>query len=97
MLEDPLTDRVSLSREMGTTPEFIGAMRSYAHDRTEFAAHVRNLTPHAIKLTIPMGVLENEPRMSEERHRAIRARNRACQTACDVDPRSASNLDPSIA
>ena len=60
------SDRVSLSREMGTTPEFIGAMRSYAHDRTEFAAHVRNLTPHAIKLTIPMGVLENEPRMSEE-------------------------------
>ena len=81
------SDRVSLSREMGTTPEFIGAMRSYAHDRTEFAAHVRNLTPHALKLTIPMGVLENEPRMSEESHRAIRARNRALYGAVSEAPK----------
>lgn len=58
------SDRVSLAREMGTTPEFIGAMRSYDESHTEWAAHVRtsNMTPSAIKLTVPFGILERMPK-----------------------------------
>jgi hypothetical protein len=57
-------DRVSLAREMNTTPEFIGAMRSYDNSLTEWAAHVRtnNMTPSAIKLTVPFGILERMPK-----------------------------------
>jgi hypothetical protein len=41
-------------------------MRSYDRSHTEFAVHVRwnNLTPNAIKLSIPMGTLENAPQSS---------------------------------
>jgi hypothetical protein len=58
------SDRVSLAREMNTTPKFIGAMRSYDNSHTEWAAHVRtsNMTPSAIKLTVPFGILERMPR-----------------------------------
>lgn len=58
------SDRVSLAREMNTTPEFIGAMRSYDNSHTEWAAHVRtsNMTPSAIKLCVPFGILERMPK-----------------------------------
>jgi hypothetical protein len=57
------SDRVSLAREMNTTPEFIGSMRGYDRSHTEWAAHVRtsNLTPHALRLRVPYGVLERMP------------------------------------
>jgi hypothetical protein len=71
-------DRVSLAREMKTTPEMIGDTRAYDNSHTEFAAHVRtdNLTPHAVKLTIPFGTLEQLPTMDESTWHAMRHRNR---------------------
>ena len=57
-------DRVSLAREMNTTPEFIGSMRAYDRSHTEWALHVRtsNLTPSALKMTVPYGTLEKMPK-----------------------------------
>ncbi len=72
------SDRVNLAREMNTTPEFIGAMRSYDRSHAEFATHVRtdNLTPKAIKLDIPMGMLEREPQMDDTSYALMRQNNR---------------------
>jgi hypothetical protein len=57
------SDRVSLAREMHTTPEFIGSMRAYDRSHTEWAAYVRtsNMTPQALRLRVPYGVLERMP------------------------------------
>lgn len=90
------SDRVSLAREMNTTPEFIADMHSFDRSHTEFAVHVRtnNLTPRAIKITIPMGTLEREPLMDDAAHSLMRAKNRmtvgATDTAAQSDPTGAS-------
>ncbi len=58
-------DARDLAREMRCAPEFILNMRK-SSGRTSFATHVRNLTPQAMKLTIPFGTAERLPRMSDE-------------------------------
>lgn len=57
-------DARAMSREMRTTPEFINALRK-GQSETSFAAYVRNVTPQALKLTIPFGTAENMGRMPE--------------------------------
>jgi hypothetical protein len=61
---------------MRTSPECIQEMRSVDRSHSEFACYVRNLTPRAIKLSIPFGLLEREPTMSEAEYHYIRANNR---------------------
>ena len=59
-----------LARDMHTTTQFIQSMQAY--DRSAHRVrltYVRNFTPHAVKLSIPMGTLEAEPTMSEAEHR----------------------------
>ena len=70
-----MKDASALSREMYTTPEFIRSMNK-GDVHTEFACHVRNLTPHAIKLSIPFLALENAPKMDVAAHERLRERNR---------------------
>jgi len=66
-----------LARDMHSTPEAImGTQVNVSRKYTEFITHVRNLTPQAIKLTIPLFTLENEPKMDETTWRAMRKRNR---------------------
>lgn len=72
------TDRRWLSREMETSPEFIGAQKKDIGERprfTKFAAFVRNYTPHALSLTVPIGLLERQPRMSDADYEAMLAAN----------------------
>lgn len=57
-------DATVLAKEMYTEPEFIRSMRKHA-DRSEFACHLRNLTPNAIRVSIPFGTLENSPRSTQ--------------------------------
>ncbi len=68
-------DAREMSREMRTTPDFITAMTKEA-TATNFAAFVRNVTPQAMKLTIPFGTAENLPQMSDESFEVLRARSR---------------------
>lgn len=68
------TDAMLLAREMYTTGEFIRSMQK-SGSATQFAAHVRGLTPRAVALTIPFGTLEARPTMSEGARRARRAEN----------------------
>ena len=66
----------TLARDMHTTPEFIQGMSKKDFEYTEFATYVRGLTPHALRLQIPMGTLAAQPTMTDEAWRAMRARNR---------------------
>ena len=42
-----------------------------------FACYVRNVTPTATKLTVPLGAVECEPAMSDEKYSKIFDRSRA--------------------
>ncbi len=67
-------DRRWLAREMNTTDAFIGAQRkdgAIPPKWSQFAAYVRNSTPHALSLTTPFFALENQPKMSDSEHAAM--------------------------
>ena len=53
-------------------------MKSRTH--AEFACYVRNLTPRAVKLSIPIGALEAAPKMDDEAYKRLRERNRQTVT-----------------
>jgi hypothetical protein len=65
-----------LARDMKTTPDFIQAMCARPPEYVELAAYVRNVTPTAIKLTIPIGLMEKEPTITEIEWKRLRERNR---------------------
>jgi hypothetical protein len=61
-------DAKALSDAMGTTPEFLLSMRKYEPERiTEFACSVKNLTPRAIRLLVPLGVMESAEKIKDRR------------------------------
>ena len=68
-------DARNLAADMRTTPEFISAMRKHDHG-SEFACYVRNMTPAAIRLSIPFGSLETAPQMTDEELQQLIVRNR---------------------
>ncbi|GAA4815328.1 hypothetical protein GCM10023232_08780 [Sphingosinicella ginsenosidimutans] len=68
-------DARALSSELHTTPEFIEGMRRRS-DRTEFAVWLKNRTPEALNLTVPLGFLERQPTLSEEAYDELIERNR---------------------
>ena len=47
---------------MFTTPEFIRSMKPPNSSSTEFAIHVRGPTARAVRLTVPLGTVENAPK-----------------------------------
>jgi hypothetical protein len=69
-------DARALAPNMRTTPEFI-ARQTKTDKATNFAIHVRNLTPTAVTLTVPFGVLERQPTMSDAAYARLIADNRA--------------------
>jgi Type IV secretion-system coupling protein DNA-binding domain len=69
-------DARSLAPDMRAQPEFI-LNRQKSHHATSFACFVRNLTPQAIPLTVPFGVLEQQPRMPESAFDNLLEENRS--------------------
>jgi hypothetical protein len=88
-------DARAMADELHTTAEFIEGMRRRP-DRTEFAAWVKQVTPRAVRLTTPIGVLERRPQMSEEVLEDILAANRARYggTPCAMPERRTPDLPP---
>jgi hypothetical protein len=50
--------------DMRCAPEFLQDMRKRP-TQTEFACFIRNVTPCPVKLAVPFGQMESQPRMSE--------------------------------
>lgn len=78
-------DARALADELHTSADFIESMRR-RKDRTEFALWLKQRTPHALRMTVPLGHLERQPILSEEAYAALLAENRArhCGTLADV-------------
>lgn len=68
-------DAHTLSDELHTTAEFIDGMRRKG-PKTEFAVWVKHETPHAIRLTVPLGFLERQHTLDEEDYAVLLERNR---------------------
>ena len=80
-----------LNRDMRTTPDFIMTMKKKDFAYAEWACYVDNLTPSAIKLTVPFGAIEKLPRMSDAEWRDMRARNKeryGANQSQDAQPRA---------
>lgn len=86
-------DAAAFSREMRCEPEFVQSMSKHAN-HTEFACWIKNSTPHALKLQVPFGVLNNVPKLDDQSYEWLIASNRAryCAPAEGerVEPRAAS-------
>lgn len=68
-------DARALAPEMHTTPDFLIEMTK-RKDATQFAAYVKNMTPRAIRLTVPFGTVEGMDRMSDESFAMLREASR---------------------
>lgn len=78
-------DARALADELHTSSDFIESMRRRG-GRTEFAIWLKNQTPHAIRLSVPLGFLEGQPILTEEAYEELIGANRTryCGTLDDV-------------
>ncbi len=78
-------DARSLADELRTSSYFIESMRRRGN-RTEFAMWLKQMTPSAIRVTVPLGFIERQPLLSEEAFEAVMEANREryCGTLDDV-------------
>ena len=60
-------DASAFGQEMRTNAEFIQGMRK-RKEHTAFACYIRNLTPHALQVSIPLGHLERLERIDDWEH-----------------------------
>lgn len=86
-------DARALAPDMRCKPEFITAQRKHA-DHTRFAAFIRNLTPAALSLNVPLGTLDGLPRMTVDAQQRLRERNRRGYTVSLTLHRTAAQPAP---
>lgn len=77
-------DATTLAKEMRCEPELLLAMRKRER-HTEFACHVKNVTEQPLKITVPFGAMEREPRLSAAAYERLRELNRAKHCAGEDD------------
>jgi len=68
-------DARAMAPDMRTTPSFLMAQQKGQH-ATQFAAFIRNVTPAAISLAVPFGLMEAEERMDGGAYAELIERNR---------------------
>jgi hypothetical protein len=69
-------DARTLAPDMRTDAEFIHSMQKHGRS-TEFACYIRNLTPKAVRISVPFLTLETAPRMTERERTKVRQANSA--------------------
>jgi hypothetical protein len=70
-----MKDAAAFASEMHTDADFIRAQRKRKAE-TSFACYVRNVTPQALGITVPLGTVEKLPTMTAADQEALRAVNR---------------------
>jgi len=70
-------DARALAADMRATSDFLLAMRKHEDTHmSEFALSVRNVTPHALKVSVPLGHLESHPQLDPGQRETLLAHNR---------------------
>lgn len=91
-------DARALADELHTTPAFIESMRRRG-GKTEFAVWLKQRTPQAIRLSVPLGYLERQSMLTEEAYDTLIAanRDRYCGSAAAARlpaPPTVASVDP---
>lgn len=78
-------DARALADELHTSADFIESMKR-RHGRSEFAVWLKQMTPQALRLSVPLGFLERQPLLTEEALEEVLDANRKryCGTLNDV-------------
>jgi len=71
-----------MASEMHCDAEYIQSMKKRERQDAEFACMVRNVTPRAVRLSVPFGVMEALPAMNDEQYQELLKLNRA--RVCDA-------------
>jgi hypothetical protein len=66
-----MSDARAMAADLRTTPDFI-----LSQPKLHFACHIRSVTPQAVSVPVPVGVLESQPRLSQEAYERFRELNR---------------------
>lgn len=70
-------DARALAADMRATSDFLLSMRKHENANvSEFALSVRNVTPRALKVSVPLGYLESHPRLDPGQRETLLVRNR---------------------
>ncbi|WP_018409289.1 hypothetical protein [Methylocystis rosea] len=88
-------DARQLANDFQSTPEFLFSQKKDNRSgrdsqSSNWACYVRNITPHAVSITVPFFALRDAPKMSEASYQKLLQRNRA-RYAADPEP---ENPDP---
>jgi hypothetical protein len=88
-------DARAFADDLHTAPDFIESMRRRG-GQSEFAVWVKNHTPHAVRLSVPLGFLERQPTLLEEEFEGLLEINRVryCGTFDDVERLSPAPQTP---
>lgn len=81
-----------LNRDMRTSVEFIMGMKKVDRSHADWACYIDNMTPEAVRISVPFGSVEKLPLLSTEEHRALRAANKERLTAKLAPPRTPPSL-----
>lgn len=68
-------DARGLAEDMHCSPTFIQEMRK-RRTETEFAGYIKNITPQALRIAVPLGSVEALPRLSDTEYEELREANR---------------------
>jgi hypothetical protein len=79
-----------IAPEMRTRPEFLSEMTK-SRTSTEFAAFVRNVTPQALKMTVPFGTAERMVGLPFDACVEVRAASRVWLSTSVVQPSQAAD------
>jgi hypothetical protein len=88
------------ARDLRCEPSFITAQRRTS-THAQFACFVRNLTENAISISVPLGNIQDQPRMTKAAHEKLLRRNAELLSApvrppAPVEPVSSSPVSPAI-
>ena len=78
-------DANAFAREMRCAPDFLQGMRKF-RGHTTFAAYVKNHTPEPFPLSVPFGVMEDQPRLTSADYAELMRRNRQRYSAREETP-----------
>lgn len=82
-------DARAMAPDMRTTADFI-----LAQPALQFAAHIRNVTPHAVSIPISWGALDELPRRTDAEYEAFLAANRLRVSASPSRPPAERTAPP---
>jgi hypothetical protein len=90
-------DAAMFAREMRCEPDFIQSARKHTK-QTEFACWIKNTTPQAIKISVPLGTVNELPRIGESAYAALISENRAryCAPAGEREERDITTPRASV-